>query len=514
MCCRNPFVVALILCLVACAGCGSGSPKMPVLERDTSAPPPPPSPAPAAPAPTPAAEPTVAASEDSEDSVTEGDAETPEADSVTADEAKPDAGTGSALDQLRNSATNDTETAADSATAAAAPAEESPDTAPPQIAANVAPDPPPKPKAPETRAAPSSERQNEYLFSLGGFRQRRAIAFSAECDLMLYAAQHGIYVLKTDAPVGSNWTAFVSFEIPTYGRKLTEIAVNDRGNWFAYGTTEGAIHFRRFVEFSTYDDYAGYVLNRDEEALPSLEAHTSAVRTLEFLPGSNRLVSGGDDGQLKLWNTEFTSHSRLADVEISLDPVSSVTAHAGGVNDVASSSDASLVASAGMDHQAAIWRVADDEFVPHWNASGFEFPMAAAAFAAGDTKVVFGGFDKLGHVWTIKEGASETTETEELEYAPGSSVTHWHVEPHNGLIHSVTGGTLTEWNLSIGTPIRSLPFTRNGIAAVAQSKSTRTLYLSDQAGHASPIKYDYSTRHNHLHPEPGCCWLAHSRRAV
>ena len=74
-------------------------------------------------------------------------------------------------------------------------------------------------------------------------------------------------------------------------------------------------------------------------------ARQKAVRSLAVSPDGKRLLSGGEDGTVKLWS--------VADGA----PLYTLTGHSGAVNGVCFTPDGAGAASAGADRTVRLWRL-------------------------------------------------------------------------------------------------------------------------------------------------------------
>ena len=135
-------------------------------------------------------------------------------------------------------------------------------------------------------------------------------------------------------------------------------------------------------------------------ALPSLgevaawRAHAPSVFTLLAM-GSGRLLSGGRDARLRLWQVDDGRE------------LAQVPAHHGTINQLASSADGALIASASADKTLKIWR-ADDlvllKVLDQPRHGGHTASVNCCIFLpsdAGSYQLASGGDDRQVCVWEV-----------------------------------------------------------------------------------------------------------------
>ena len=79
-----------------------------------------------------------------------------------------------------------------------------------------------------------------------------------------------------------------------------------------------------------------------------MQGHTDNVHSLAFSPDGKLLVSGSQDGTVKLWDA------------VKGQEIATLGQHEGPVNAVAFSPDGQVVASAGYDKKVSLWAVPAD----------------------------------------------------------------------------------------------------------------------------------------------------------
>lgn len=126
----------------------------------------------------------------------------------------------------------------------------------------------------------------------------------------------------------------------------------------------------------------------------ALLTHPVEVYALAFAPdGSDRLVTGGADGVLRVWTPGATG-----------EPQSLDTAHRGAVRVLAASADGRLLASGGDDKRVGIWDLRHDTHL-YWLTAGTGLPAHQGGVTAlhftPDGRLVSAGRDNAVKVWNV-----------------------------------------------------------------------------------------------------------------
>jgi WD40 repeat protein len=138
------------------------------------------------------------------------------------------------------------------------------------------------------------------------------------------------------------------------------------------------------------------------------KGHDKPVTCLAFSPDDKLVASGGQDGQVKIWDTPKCAPLSLSPESAKkAEPLHKIKAHTGGVYGLAFSPDGKHLATAGTDGAIRFWNPATGE-------QQFAFMGAhkggarAVAFSPDGFSLVSGGMDKTVKIWDAKAGGKVT----------------------------------------------------------------------------------------------------------
>ena len=250
------------------------------------------------------------------------------------------------------------------------------------------------------------------------------------------------------------------------GSPLYGVAVDAEGRRVAVGDEHGTVHVSAI----------------DGGPATELVGHDGPVFGMAFLP-DGRLVTGGRDGTLRLWDVDTGA---VATVETGSP-----------VTDVAVNADGDLVASSGSDG-----------IVRFWTTDDLSDPIAqTAAVAAGANAVVFSGTSEVvaaygdGRVRFWKRDGSEMRDALQVD-SDGDAVFSVAVSPDRSLL-AAAGATdgVTLWNIETGerrSELNGQPaapldvaFTSRGDALVSSNREGIITLWNSATGQAIGPRYEY-----------------------
>ena len=126
------------------------------------------------------------------------------------------------------------------------------------------------------------------------------------------------------------------------------------------------------------------------------DGHTESVRTVAFNSDGSKLVSGGDDDAIKIWNT-----STLGDTNPAASLIATLSGNTGNVMSAVFSPDDSKIISAGYHTTIKIWNAnaITDTSVPITSLSGHSNNINTVAFSPDGSKLASGSWDETIKIW-------------------------------------------------------------------------------------------------------------------
>ena len=120
------------------------------------------------------------------------------------------------------------------------------------------------------------------------------------------------------------------------------------------------------------------------------KGHDGSVWSVAFSPDGTRIVSGGEDGTVRLWTLDGKPAAKP------------FKGHEGGVWSVAFSPDGTRIVSGGEDGTVRLWTLDGKPAAEPFK--GHDGSVRSVAFSPDGTRIVSGGEDGTVRVWDIASG--------------------------------------------------------------------------------------------------------------
>jgi len=214
--------------------------------------------------------------------------------------------------------------------------------------------------------------------------------------------------------------------------------------------------------------------------LKTIRGHGGRVRSCQFYPASsdfpdppgNWVLSVSRDGQAKLWNIEGYQEMRVLRGRV-------LRGHADAVLDASFSPSPKdqMIVTASRDRTAKTWDFASGKEL-HEFKEGHDFLVSTAVFCPGGKKLLTAAFDNTTRFWDVKTG---TQLGDAFEGTGPSGV----VALSHDATRILTGSddtTAKLWDAKTGKRLRLLECKASEVTAVAFSPDDKLLFAGDAKG--------------------------------
>lgn len=200
--------------------------------------------------------------------------------------------------------------------------------------------------------------------------------------------------------------------------QLSGVAFSPDGQRIASVNTTGELRVR---DVNTHQETLGPVTS------PHSTASAPTLWTLAYSPDGNTIATGGDDGNVWLWNAQ------------DLKPIGPpLRANDQGVYSVAFSPNGGILASGGADNEVRLWDVRTGEQLTE--LKGHTERVLSVAFSPDGQRLASAGSDTTVMLWY---GVDTPTPTgRQLGGKQGNATRPGHTAPVNTVAFSNSGGTL------------------------------------------------------------------------
>ena len=190
-----------------------------------------------------------------------------------------------------------------------------------------------------------------------------SLAFSLNGTYLVAAFQNGTIALWD---VSKNWQR----EVLNPGVNFSCATISPDELYIAAGTAGSEIVV---INLSTREDLY-------------MNLHSQTVRAVAFSPDGKFIVSGSDDGAIKIWEAEYGTLNR------------NFRGHQGAVKSIAFSPNGKLMASASADSTVKLWNLSSGR---EFTLTGHTLPVHSVAFSLDGTLLASGGEDEAIRLWNV-----------------------------------------------------------------------------------------------------------------
>jgi len=207
-----------------------------------------------------------------------------------------------------------------------------------------------------------------------------------------------------------------------------------------------------------------YLWNHCHRSRVIIESEAGSVLSVEFSPDGATLVTGNDDGSVKLWNIETGELHR------------EFRGHTDAVNETAFSPDGRLMVSAGDDSNVILWDVASGRRTA--TLTGHKGHVRAVAFSPDGQTLATGGFDRIVKLWDVATGNVLTRleghagELNTLVFSPDGTKLASACDDHTARIWDVTSGQLRATLQGHTDHVTDAAFSADGETLATSSRDT------------------------------------------
>ncbi|MGD8752488.1 MAG: hypothetical protein PVG14_13755, partial [Anaerolineales bacterium] len=175
------------------------------------------------------------------------------------------------------------------------------------------------------------------------------------------------------------------------------------------------------------------------DTLLTIADNQSASRSLDWSPNGAILLSGHEDGSVRLWDADTG------------EEISILSGHAGTVRDAVFSPDGSRIASASEDGTVRLWDA--ETGTEQKLLSGHAGPVRSVDWSPDGTRLITGGDDGLPRVWDVASGETRLV-------LPGHTaavvIVTWSADGRR-LASQSLDGTVNIWDAATGGLIFQIP---------------------------------------------------------
>ncbi|XP_068174237.1 striatin-4 isoform X2 [Antennarius striatus] len=196
----------------------------------------------------------------------------------------------------------------------------------------------------------------------------------------------------------------------------------------------------------------------------TLRSHFDAIRALTFHPSQAVLLTGSEDGTLKLWNLNKAMHSKK-NAALDVEPIYTFRAHSGAVLSLTMGEDGDSCYSGGLDGTVRCWKMPDLNVDPYDNydpgiessvLAGHEDSVWGLTYSAVHHRLASCSADGTIRIWDPQNSSPcLSVFNKEREHGTPTSVAFVATDP-NQVVVSFNGGETLLYDLHTEQSVSAL----------------------------------------------------------
>ena len=210
-----------------------------------------------------------------------------------------------------------------------------------------------------------------------------------------------------------------------------------------------------------------------EVIIPPITEGWHCIHTLEYSansvtisPDSQMLISGGKDGNIKLWNL------------VTGELLDTLSGHSSSVESVATSPDGQLLYSGSGDSTIKLWKLNTRELLHTF--TGHTSSVSSVATSPDGKIIASGSYDKSIKLWDVT--TRKPIRTLQGVSSLVSSITFSSRTHQKILAAGVQDGQVLQWDLNTDLPPTTLLWNHSRVESVTISPDCNTLIIGDSEG--------------------------------
>ena len=186
-----------------------------------------------------------------------------------------------------------------------------------------------------------------------------------------------------------------------------------------------------------------------DQSLSTLTGNASWVLSVAVTPDGRQIVSGSDDGTVKIWDLETGNQVRT------------LTGHIDGVLSVAVTRDGRQIVSGSRDNTVNVWDLETGNEVRSF--SGNIDSVLSVAVTPDGRQIVSGSKDNTVNVWDLETGNQVRTLSRHIDSVRSVAVT----PDGRQIVSESKDNTVNVWDLETGNQVRTLSRHIDSVRSVA-----------------------------------------------